>query len=283
LLVHPTSSGLQPTPSTDVRQLVIVRRGQFATFGLLSKALTEEPEVRIIWDRRQQERRRRSDSNQAGDRRGPDRRRDGSTLWARHDYIVLGTTGSEQVASIAPPVLLQDPAAAAAALQAARNLDQDIEAAARTNINLLITGGDPMSRKSLAEQVHRRNTGSTNPLTIIDRRLASELFGGPEQASSSVELIGGVEPLSVVTGRRTWLIEEVGNLSWQQQTGLLRFLERRDHEASAPWAVPHPRLITATDDWLFDRVTTSQFHPDLFYRLNMIHIVLPAGVVGARV
>jgi transcriptional regulator of acetoin/glycerol metabolism len=279
--VHPQIVGLQRNQSTDTKQLIIVRRGQFATFGQLSKALIEEPEVRIIWDRRQQERRRRSDSNQGGDRRGPDRRRDASMVWARHDYIVLGTTGPDQAASVVAPGLLRDPAAAAA-LQAARDLDQDIEAAARTNINLLITGGDPMSRKSLAEQVHRRHTRTTSPLTIVDRRLASELFDGPEPAGSSLALIGGVEPLSLFMGRRTWLIEEVGDLSWRQQTGLLRFLERRDHESSARWAAPRPRLITAADDWLFDRVTASQFRPDLFYRLNMIHIVLPAGMVGAR-
>ncbi len=280
--MHSQTSGQRPNQLSHARQLVIVRRGQFATFGLLSKALTEEPKVRIIWDRRVQERRRRSDSNPRLDRRGPDRRRDQSMTWARHDYIVLGTTGGDLVESAVPLALSEDSAAAAAALQASRNLDQDIEAAARTNINLLITGGDWMSRKSLAEQVHRRSMPIASPLTVVDRRLASELFDGPELAGSPLELIGGVERLAVFMGHTTWLIEEVGDLSLRQQTGLLRFLEHRDHPSSPLLATYPPRLITATDYWLFDRVAASQFLPDLFYRLNMIHIVLPSGMVGVK-
>jgi transcriptional regulator of acetoin/glycerol metabolism len=280
--VHPQISGQRSNHLTNGRQLVIVRRGQFATFGQLAKALTDEPKVRIIWDRRLRERRRGADSNQGMDRRGPDRRRDGSAVWARHDYIVLGTTGLELAASVVPPVISYDPAAAAAALLAARDLDQDVEAAARTNINLLITGGDSLNRKSLAEQVHLRSARGASPLTIVDRRLASELFNGPELTGSPLEIIGGVERLAVFMGPRTWLIEEVGDLSWQQQTGLLRFLERRDQQSRAESGGFPPRLITATGHWLFDRVNALEFNPELFYRLNMIHIVLPAALVGAQ-
>jgi transcriptional regulator of acetoin/glycerol metabolism len=275
--VHPQLSGHLSNDLTNT-QLVIVRRGQFATFGQLAKALTNEPKVRIIWDRRFQDRRRGSDASRGVDRRGPDRRRDASTVWARHDYLVLGTTGFELTAGAAPPALSQDRVAAFAALQTARDLDQDVEAAAQTDINILITGGDQVRRKLLAEQVHVRSLRGTSPLAIVDRRLAAELFSGPELTGSPLEIIGGVERLAVFLGSRTWLIEEIGDLSWQQQTGLLRFLERRDHASSAQDEFS-PRFISATDCWLFDRVAASQFHPDLFYRLNMIHIVLP--VAGA--
>lgn len=254
----------------------MVRRGQFATFGLLAKALVSEPNVRVIWDRRLVDRRRQADSTEGKDRRGGDRR-DTSTVWANLDYIVVRTTTQR----VTGKVILQTPShdpAARAAYTAARDLEHDLQAAVETTVNLLISGGDPMSRRSLADQVHRRGSRATSPFTIIDRRLASDLFD-PELADSPLELDGSIDRLARFAGRGTWLIEEVGDLNWHQQTGLLRFLERRDRESNARWPAPPPRLITGTDYWLFDRVTVSKFRRDLFERLNTIHIVLPPGVI----
>src|SRR5207253_2535223 len=118
----------RPTRSIDTQQLVIVRRGQFATFGLLVKALTEEPNVRIIWDRRVQERRQQSASNRSRDRRGPDRR-DASLLWAHHDYIVIRTRALDPAAGVASLALSRERTLTAVVRQAARELDQDLEIA----------------------------------------------------------------------------------------------------------------------------------------------------------
>jgi DNA-binding NtrC family response regulator len=74
------------------------------------------------------------------------------------------------------------------------------------------------------------------------------------------------------------LIEEVGDLSWDQQTGLLFYLERRAGVALAG-AADDPRIIAASNYWLFDRIASTEFRPDLFYRLNLIHVVLPLSAV----
>lgn len=190
---------------------------------------------------------------------------------------MVRTTGLVGSANVVWPGPSHYPAAAADGW-AARDLEIDIQAAAATTVNLLISGGDPISRRSLAEQVHRRSPHATNPITVIDRELASALFD-PERPDSLVEFVA-IERLEQSKGRGTWLIEEVGDLSWQQQTGLLRFLDHRAEEAGAALD-PAPRLITATDYWLYDRVTASKFRPDVFCRLNTIHILLPAGVVAS--
>jgi transcriptional regulator with PAS, ATPase and Fis domain len=46
--------------------------------------------------------------------------------------------------------------------------------------------------------------------------------------------------------------------------------------------VRHPRLITASNHWLLDRIASAQFRPDLFYCLNLMHVVFPPGTVRSR-
>ena len=70
-------------------QLVIVRRSQFAAFGVLSQAFAGESDVRLIWDRRVQARRGESTSQRAGERRSRDRRRDPSSSWGNRHYMVI--------------------------------------------------------------------------------------------------------------------------------------------------------------------------------------------------
>ena len=80
----------------------------------------------------------------------------------------------------------------------------------------------------------------------------------------------------------TILIEEVADLSWEQQSQLSRILESRtvqgwDHRANLSLDA---RIISGTSHQLLERVASNQFRADLFYRLNVIHIVLPADWVA---
>lgn len=69
-------------------RLVIVRRGQFATFELLTRTFADDPSVQIIWDRRIGERR--QSPGRAGDRerRRSDRRRQPPSQWGQLNYLV---------------------------------------------------------------------------------------------------------------------------------------------------------------------------------------------------
>jgi len=72
----------------DDPRLIIVRRGHFATFELLSRTFSGDPSVQIIWDRRREERRQSADG--AGDhepRRSSERRREPPMQWGQLNYL----------------------------------------------------------------------------------------------------------------------------------------------------------------------------------------------------
>jgi hypothetical protein len=73
-------------------RLVIVRRGHFATFELLTRTFADDPSVQIIWDRRIGERRRSALPEMPGDpkRRVTDRRRRPPTQWGQLNYMIAG-------------------------------------------------------------------------------------------------------------------------------------------------------------------------------------------------
>jgi hypothetical protein len=69
-------------------KLVIVRRGHFATFELLTRSFAEDPSVQLIWDRRMGERRQSTERRGNGERRTSDRRRTPPSQWGQVNYMV---------------------------------------------------------------------------------------------------------------------------------------------------------------------------------------------------
>jgi hypothetical protein len=71
----------------DLR-LVIVRRGHFATFELLTRAFADDPSVQITWDRRIGERRQAEGRQESSERRRKDRRRMPPVQWSQMNYMI---------------------------------------------------------------------------------------------------------------------------------------------------------------------------------------------------
>ncbi len=71
-------------------RLVIVRRGHFATYELLTRTFAGDPSVQIVWDRRMRERRQAVDRLGNGDRRRSDRRRPPPMQWGQLNYMIAG-------------------------------------------------------------------------------------------------------------------------------------------------------------------------------------------------
>jgi hypothetical protein len=69
-------------------KLVIVRRGHFATFELLTRTFADDPSVQIIWDRRIGERRQSAGDGVHGNRRRSDRRRVPPLQWGQMNYMI---------------------------------------------------------------------------------------------------------------------------------------------------------------------------------------------------
>jgi DNA-binding NtrC family response regulator len=164
-----------------------------------------------------------------------------------------------------------------------QNILQDIELAVRSNVNLLIIGGDPLVRRSVALWVHRQSDRGGGPFVVIDQLGGVEWLSGPGSGLPGQSRIPKANQLEAwVDSARggTLLLEEVADLSWAQQTELLQFLERRITEprASQADASPGVRIVSGTRYQLLDRIASTQFHPDLFYRLNVICLVVPPGM-----
>jgi transcriptional regulator of acetoin/glycerol metabolism len=266
-------------------QLVIVRRSHFAAFGLLSQALADQADVRIIWDRRMEERRGQTASAQRAERRSRDRRGNPSSGWGNRDYMVIPQTADGVMADVQQQTSTSGRALTALRM-AGQDVRQDLDAAVESDVNVLITGGDPVSREFLARRIHSQSDRQTRPFVVLDRRAAADMFGGPA-TQLPCECLESDADLSRVCPKHlglggTLLIEEVGDLSWAQQTELLSYLERRAVGADGTAAVASgdPRIISASSYGLFDRIASTEFRPDLFYRLNLIHVVFPLGTVS---
>ena len=74
-------------------RLVIVRRGHFATFELLTRTFADDRSVLIIWDRRIGERRGAAEGLGDGERRRNDRRRMPPSQWDQLNYMIAGIEG----------------------------------------------------------------------------------------------------------------------------------------------------------------------------------------------
>lgn len=69
-------------------RLVIVRRGHFATFELLTRTFAGDPSVQIVWDRRMGERRQSAGDSAPRNRRRSDRRRVPPPQWGQMNYMI---------------------------------------------------------------------------------------------------------------------------------------------------------------------------------------------------
>ena len=128
-------------------------------------------------------------------------------------------------------------------------LSRDIQCAASSDANVLISGSDQRVRLAMARRIH----------------------GGSARRAELLVHVRSGEPLHVVLERfervgptGTLFIEEASALSAVAQAELMRVLDRRS-----------TRVIAATADTLLDRIASQSFDPNLFYRLNTLHLVLP--------
>jgi DNA-binding NtrC family response regulator len=165
--------------------------------------------------------------------------------------------------------------------QAIKQVDEDIQWAARSDAKVLITGESGVGKEVVAKSIHQRSARARQPLVAIncagipDTLLASELFGHARGSFTDAhrERKGYLEQAH----RGTVFLDEVGEMSLQMQALLLRFLENGEIQrvgSEARNMRVDVRVICATNRSLLDSVKAGTFREDLFYRLNVIHIPL---------
>src|SRR5262245_61238212 len=153
---------------------------------------------------------------------------------------------------------------------------------AATDANVLITGESGTGKNILAEYIHHRSKRAKKDAVRIDcaalprELIESELFGYEKGAftgaSSAKE--GRIE----AADRSSLLLDEIALLPFEAQSKLLRVLENREFERLGGTKVHKidVRVIAMTNVDLENAIRRRAFREDLYFRLNVVRIKMPA-------
>jgi DNA-binding NtrC family response regulator len=141
----------------------------------------------------------------------------------------------------------------------------DLGCAIGSDVNVLISGGDVHDGEVVARLIHERSHRRAAPFVVV----------GP---ASSAELLTPAELIRKSYGG-TLFIEEAGALDRGTQEELLRIVTGPTAEPADQCEVRGMRVIAWTSYKLLRRLASREFRADLFYRLNVIHVVLGRGRV----
>ena len=157
-----------------------------------------------------------------------------------------------------------------------------IKRISRTNASVLITGESGTGKELIAEAVHRNSPRAKKPFVkvnlggISQSLFESEMFGHKKGAftDASSDRVGRFE----LADKGTIFLDEIGDLDLSCQVKLLRVLQEQTFEVlgdSRPRKVDI-RVVSATNADLRQMVLDHTFREDLFYRINLITVHLPA-------
>lgn len=162
------------------------------------------------------------------------------------------------------------------------NLRSIVEKVSATDANILITGENGTGKEVLANEIHRLSTRCGKKMLPVDMGaitetlFESELFGHVKGAftDAKVDKPGKFE----LADGSTIFLDEIGNLSYGLQAKLLTALQRRSIvRVGGSTQIPiNVRLVCATNRNLQQMVNDGEFREDLLYRINTIHLELPA-------
>jgi len=167
--------------------------------------------------------------------------------------------------------------------QAIRKRLQLAEAAARSDSSVLITGESGTGKEVLAQAIHNASARASGPFVGINcaaiprELLESELFGYEGGAFTGAKRGGHPGKFELAEGG-TILLDEIGDMPLEMQAKLLRVLqERRVQRIGGTRDIKlDARVIATTNRDLTEDVQRGRFRQDLFFRLKVIHIPLPA-------
>jgi len=160
-------------------------------------------------------------------------------------------------------------------------LFQLLETVAPTNSTILITGETGTGKEVVARAIHHASPRrpqrfvALNCSAIPESLLEAELFGHVRGAFTGAV---GSRPGRVEQAHKgTLFLDEVGTMTAALQMKLLRVLQEREFEriGDTHTMKVDVRVIAATNSDLRQMVADGQFREDLFYRLNVIPVILP--------
>ncbi len=165
---------------------------------------------------------------------------------------------------------------------ALRQVLHHVETVAATDATVLLTGETGTGKELIARAIHERsprharNFVRVNCAAIPSALIESELFGH-ERGAFTGAVTTRVGRFELAQGG-TLFLDEIGELPLAMQPKLLRALQEREFERLGSMRTIHAdvRVVAATNRDLPQMVAASEFRRDLFYRLNVFPIELPA-------
>ncbi len=157
-----------------------------------------------------------------------------------------------------------------------------ISKVAPTNATVLIGGESGTGKELAARAIHRNSKRAQKPFMAVncaaltESLLESELFGH-EKGSFTGALAQKKGRLEIADGG-TIFLDEIGELTPPLQVKLLRVLQEREFErvGGSTTIKVDLRLIAATNKNLEEAIEAGLFRQDLFYRLNVVSLEMPA-------
>ena len=153
---------------------------------------------------------------------------------------------------------------------------------AKSNANVLLLGESGTGKELVANAIHYNSLRSQKPLVKVNcaalpaNLIESELFGHEKGAFTGAnrQKAGKFE----LANSGTIFLDEIGSLALESQGKLLRVLQERELErlGGTKTIKVNIRLVAASNQDLARKVEMSNFREDLFYRLNVYPIYLPA-------
>lgn len=166
---------------------------------------------------------------------------------------------------------------------AIRELREEVDRVGTTDAKVLITGESGAGKEVVARQLWAKSKRASRPFVAVncaglpEGLLESELFGHVRGSFTGAfrDKPGKLE----IADEGTCFMDEIGEMTLRMQGLLLRFLETGEIQkvgAHRSGARVDVRTIAATNANLPEMISKGLFREDLFYRLNVIHLIVPA-------
>lgn len=164
---------------------------------------------------------------------------------------------------------------------AMRNVYQQIRQAAATDIPVLLLGETGTGKDFAAQAIHQQSSRNKEPFVVVNlgalptELVASELFGYEKGSftGASQQHPGKFEQAD----KGDIFLDEIDSIDEKVQVGLLRLIEQKTfHRIGGRKAISSSaRIIAATNQNLLESVQKGTFREDLYYRLDVLRIVIP--------
>ncbi|WP_166265121.1 sigma-54 dependent transcriptional regulator [Marinobacter caseinilyticus] len=159
---------------------------------------------------------------------------------------------------------------------------QLMEQVADKDVSVLITGESGTGKEVVARNLHYHSARRDKPFVPVNcgaipaELLESELFGH-EKGAFTGAITARVGRFELAEGG-TLFLDEIGDMPLSMQVKILRVLQEKTYERVGSNRTQNAdvRIIAATHKHLEDMITTGDFREDLYYRLNVFPIEMPA-------